>query len=145
MLKKDITYENFNGETLTETFYFNLTKPELVELEVEFKDGFSELLKNIVETQDAKILVREFKRIILLSYGVRSEDGKRFIKNDELREEFSQTGAYDALFMEFVMDADKGADFIKGILPKDLASAVEAANVELPAVPEVEETKTEAS
>ena len=120
MLKRDITYENYNGETVTETFYFNLTKTEIVELEVGYSGGLEAFIQKIIDTKDNAGLVREFKKIVLLAYGVKSEDGKRFIKSDELREEFSQTAAYDALFMDLATNDDAAANFIKGIVPKDL-------------------------
>ena len=120
MLKRDITYEDFNGETITETFYFNLTKTEIIELEVEYKVGLEETIKAIIKAQDNKSLIAEFKKIVLLAYGVKSEDGRRFIKSDKLREEFSQSAAYDALFMDMATNEDSGANFIMGIIPKDL-------------------------
>lgn len=125
MLKKEITYENFDGEETTETFYFNVSKPEIIELEVDIQGGFGRMMERIVEANDTKLLIQEFKRIILLAYGVKSEDGKRFIKSDELREEFTQTAAYSELFMQLALDADAAADFIKAILPRDLSDTIE--------------------
>jgi hypothetical protein len=127
MLKHDITYENFDGETVTETFYFNLTKTEIIELEVGYEGGLEATIKRIIETKNNAALIAEFKRIILMAYGVRSEDGKRFIKNDQLREEFTQTPAYDELFMRLATDADFAADFIKGIVPKSMQEEMEKA------------------
>lgn len=126
MLKREIVYEDFNGNTVSESFYFNLSKSELVELEVSEKMGFEQYIQRIIEAKDHKTLIAEFKKIILLTYGVKSEDGKRFIKSDELRQEFSQTAAYDALFMELSTHDGAAATFIKGIVPKDLADNVEA-------------------
>jgi len=125
MLKRNITYEDFNGETVTDTYYFNLSKTEIVELEFEYEAGLEQALQRIIETKDHKALIAEFKKIVLLAYGVKSEDGKRFIKNDELREEFSQTAAYDALFMELATDANAAGDFVTGIIPKDMVPAVD--------------------
>lgn len=129
MLKRDITYEDFNGETKTETFYFNLTKTEIVELELSYEGGLEAAIQRIIKAEDVKSLIKEFKRIVLLAYGVRSEDGKRFIKNDELREEFSQTAAYDALFIELATNDTAAASFVKGIIPTDMAKQID--NVEL--------------
>jgi hypothetical protein len=121
MLKRAITYEDFNGETVTEEFYFNITKSELVELEVGHGEGGIEaFIKRIVKAQDNKELIAEFKRIILLSYGVKSADGRRFMKSDELRTEFEQTAAFDALFIELATSDDAAAKFIQGILPRDM-------------------------
>lgn len=136
MLKRNITYENFDGETVTETFYFNLTKTEIIELEVSYQSGLEGMLKRIIESEDRRALISEFKKIILLSYGEKSPDGKRFIKSDELREEFAQTAAFDALFIELATDDEAGAVFVKGILPADIAKSVaEAEVVELPKPP----------
>jgi hypothetical protein len=135
MLKRDITYEDFDGEKVTETFYFNLSKSEIIELEVGYKEGLQEVLQRIIKTEDRKRLVEEFKKIILLSYGVKSDDGKRFVKNEGLREEFSQTAAYDSLFIELATNDESAATFIKGIIPKDFAKEVEKAEVlNLPAL-----------
>lgn len=127
MLKHDITYEDYNGDTITETFYFNLTKSELIELDVEHGEGMYEWLSNIVKAEDRKTMVAEFKRIVLLAYGQKSPDGKRFIKSEEMREEFSQTAAYNELFMQLAMDENVAATFIKGILPKDLSEEADKA------------------
>lgn len=136
MLKRNITYENFDGETVTETFYFNLTKTEIIELEVSYQSGLEGMLKRIIESEDRRALISEFKKIILLAYGEKSADGKRFIKSDELREAFAQTAAFDALFIELATNDDAGATFVKGILPADIAKSVaEAEVVEIPKPP----------
>ena len=120
MLKRTISFEDFNGEQASEVYYFNLSKSELIELEVGYKAGLQAALTKIIEAEDRQALVTEFKKIILLAYGVKSEDGKRFVKNDQLREEFQQTAAYQQLFMELALDSDKAAEFINGVLPKDM-------------------------
>jgi hypothetical protein len=120
MLKRPITYEDFNGDTKTEDFYFNISKSELVELKATFRGGLEESIKRMIEAKNESGLLAEFKRIILLSYGVKSEDGKRFVKSDQLREEFSQTAAYDALFTELVTNENSAEAFIKGVIPRDL-------------------------
>lgn len=125
MLKRDITFEDFNGDKVTETHYFNLTGTELVELETAYSGGLEKNIETIVEAKDAKTLFAEFKKIILMSYGQKSPDGKHFIKNDELRELFSQSAAFDALVMEFFTDEAVAANFIKAVMPRDLAEAVE--------------------
>lgn len=124
MLKKNVTYEDFNGDSVTETFYFNLSKAELLELEVGFQGGLAETIQKIVKTNDNKTLFDIFKKIVLMSYGVKSDDGRRFIKNDTLREEFMQTAAFDTIFMELATNDKAAADFINGIVPKDLGEAV---------------------
>lgn len=134
MLKKSITYDDFDGGTFTEDFYFNLSKAELVELELSHKGGLSDSLKKIVASEDGAQIISEFKNIILKSYGKRSEDGKRFIKNQQLRDEFESTEAYSVLFIELVTDADAAADFVKGIMPQGLVDE-ETSQLELITTP----------
>lgn len=119
MLKKTITYTDYNDVERTEDFYFNLSKAEITDMELGTTGGLSEKLKKIVETKDQPQIIRMFKEIILASYGVKSDDGRRFIKSPELATEFSQTEAYSELYMELATDAQKAADFINGIVPKE--------------------------
>jgi hypothetical protein len=125
MLKRDITYENFNGELITETYYFNLTKSEILNLDASYSDGLNGAIQKIIDAKDSKALIDQFQKLILLAYGIKSEDGKRFIKNDTLREEFSQSAAYDVLFMELATNDALAAEFMLGIMPKDMAQAAQ--------------------
>lgn len=128
MLKKTITYQDlFTEEEITEDFFFHLSKAELVEMELSHEGGLSESLQKIIAAEDGKGIVDEFKNILLLSYGKRSEDGKRFVKNANVREEFESSEAYSALFMELVTDTDAAIEFINGIIPQGMAE--EAAKV----------------
>lgn len=124
MLKKSITYEDYDGEVLTEDFYFHLSKAELVELEVAEKGGLAKKLQDIVSSEDGAQIIAVFKDIILASYGVKSEDGKRFIKSDDIRNGFAQTDAYSTLFMELATDAKAAAEFVNGIVPKSLSKDI---------------------
>lgn len=134
MLKKSITYTDYNGTERTETFYFNISKAELMEMELGTTGGYAEMLQRIVETQDAPSLIKIFKDLIFKAYGVKSSDGKRFIKSQELSEEFAQTEAYTVLFMELATNAEAGAEFVNGILPQDLVA--QAANNKLKLAPD---------
>lgn len=122
MLKRDITYEDLNGQKQTETFYFNLTKREMVEMEVEHKEGIGAWFQKVLAAKDRKAIVQQFQELILLTYGEKSDDGKRFIKNDELRTEFSQSCAYEVLFEELASDDKKAASFFLGVLPNEIAA-----------------------
>lgn len=135
MLKRSITYEDFNGDSVTEDFYFNLSRTEIVDLETSVEGGLEATLKRIIATKDGAAIVKEFKRLVLVSYGKKSDDGKRFIKNDQMREEFSQTAAYDSLFMELAMDENAATEFIKGIIPAGLVKEVESVPAIVPPVP----------
>lgn len=119
MLPKTITYTDYNGVERTETFYFNLNKAELAEMQVAKVGGLDAMLQKIIETQDIPGIADIFKKIILKSYGEKSADGKRFIKSEELSTAFSQTEAYSELYMELATDADKASQFVNGIIPKE--------------------------
>ena len=121
MLKKNVTYTDYNGNERTEDFYFNLTKAEIMEMELSTSGGLAEMIQRVVASQDSPTIVKIFKDLVLRSYGQKSLDGKRFIKNDQLREEFEQTEAYSIIFMELATDADAAAKFVNGIVPADLA------------------------
>lgn len=118
MIKKTITYNDYNGVERTEDFYFNLSEAEVMEMELGVTGGMAEMIQRIVQAQDGPTIMQTFKDVVLRSYGVKSPDGKRFIKNDTLREEFSQTEAYSQLFMKLAMDSKAAADFVNGIMPK---------------------------
>lgn len=120
MLKETITYTDYNGVERTEDHYFNLTKAELMEMEMSTTGGLAEMIQRIVAAQDAPAIIKIFKELILSAYGQKSPDGKRFIKKQELRDEFSQTEAYSQLFMKLATDADAAAKFVSGIIPKDI-------------------------
>lgn len=125
MLKKTITYTDYDGNERTEDFYFNLSKAEIMEMELSTTGGLTKMIEKIVAEQDGKKIIEVFKDLVLKSYGEKSADGRRFIKNDEIREAFSQTEAYSDLFMKLATDADEAADFVNGIVPANLNIAEE--------------------
>ena len=125
MLKKTIPYEDYNGTKREEDFYFN------AEMQLEVTGGLDTMLQAIIKAQDIPTIAKLFKQIILKSYGQKSPDGRRFIKSDELSTEFSQTEAYNVLYMELSQDAEKAAEFIKGIIPAKYREVVDTP--ELPA------------
>jgi len=127
MLKETRTYTDYDGNERTEDFYFNLTKAEILEMELSTTGGMENMVRRMIAAQDTPELVALFKKLVLAAYGVKSPDGRRFIKSDALREEFSQTEAYSDLFMELATDADKAAAFVNGIVPVDLADAAKGA------------------
>lgn len=119
MIKKTITYVDYNDVERTEDFYFNLSKAELMEIEMSTSGGLVEMINRIVSAQDAPAIIKVFKELILKAYGVKSLDGKRFEKSDKLRTEFEQTEAYSQLFMELSTDADAASKFVNGIMPSE--------------------------
>lgn len=117
MLKKTITFTDYNGAERTEDFYFNLSKAEVMEMELSTTGGLAEMINKIVSAQDTPSIVKIFKDIILKAYGEKSPDGRRFIKSEELSEAFSQTEAYSELYMELSTNAEAAAKFVNEILP----------------------------
>lgn len=119
MLKKTITYVDYNGNERTEDFYFNLTEVEAMEMELSAAGGLTANIQRIVASQDGAAIFKIFKDLILKAYGEKSLDGKRFVKSKEISDAFSQTEAYSTFFMELVTDADAAAAFVNGITPTD--------------------------
>lgn len=117
MLKKTITYTDYNGLQRTEDYYFNLSMAEVAEMELSVNGGLSETLKRIIDAKEIPSLIKIFKDLILKAHGEKSPDGKRFIKSEELSTAFSQTEAYSTLFMELATDSTAAAAFINGIIP----------------------------
>lgn len=128
MLKKTITYNDYNGVERTEDFYFNLSKAELMEMELSIKGGLTEMINKIVASKDSPALIKIFKELVLKAYGEKSADGKRFMKSDEISTAFSQTEAYSILFMELATDADASAKFVSGIIPDNMKPELDKAS-----------------
>ena len=126
MLKKIITYTDYNGVERTEPFYFNLSKAELMEMELGVTGGMTEMLNKIINAKDGPSLMKTFKEMIMKAYGVKSDDGKRLIKSEELSIAFTQTEAYSVLFMELITDDKAAADFVNGIIPNEIQAEVAA-------------------
>lgn len=130
MLKKTITYTDYDGLERTEEFRFNLTKAELVDMELTTAGTFSETMKRIIAEKDIIRIAKLFKELLLKSYGVKSDDGKRFVKSKELSEAFSQTEAYSDLYIELLSNPEEAAKFFAEVAPKiEEVSEVPAGNV----------------
>lgn len=120
MLKKTISYVDYNGVSRKEDFYFNLSKAELMEMELTTPGGMSSMLTRIIESRDDSEIMKIFKELILKAYGEKSPDGKHFDKSPELSKAFSHTEAYSELFVELASDSEAAAQFVRGIVPSDL-------------------------
>jgi hypothetical protein len=129
MIKKTITYSDFNGNERTEDFYFNLTKAEITKMELSTKGGLAEMIQRIVAAQDTPAIIEVFEDLIKRSYGVKTPDGRGFVKRIEDLEALMSTEAYSQLFMELATDADAASKFVNGVVPADMAkqAALEAA------------------
>lgn len=129
MLKKTITYTDYNDVERTEDFYFNLSEAELMEMELTVDGGMVEKLQRIIKSKNGPEIVKFFKEMVLKAYGVKSDDGRRFIKSDELSQAFSQTEAYSQLYMEFATNDKAAAEFVNGIMPKKVQEKAKAAQI----------------
>lgn len=129
MLKKTITYTDYDGNERTEDFYFNLSKAELLEMEMTTEGGIEKFCQKIIAEKDTKRMMEMWKSMILKSYGEKTLDGKRFVKSQELTDAFIQTEAYSELFMQLATDADAAAAFIAGIVPKKLLEQIDTDSI----------------
>lgn len=134
MLKKTVTYEDYNGVTRTEDFYFNLSKAEIAEMELSTAGGFAGMINKVIAAQDGPTIIKIFKDLVLKAYGEKSADGKRFVKSEEIATAFSQTEAYSQIFMELATNAEAASAFVNGIIPADLAKEVSKQNPALKSV-----------
>lgn len=134
MLRKDITYTDYDGEQKTEVCYFHLTKAEIMEFNLSYKGGMSALLEDMTKTKELSVLIECFKRLILLSYGEKTATGK-FIKSEEISNAFKCTEAYSQLFMELATETDKAIEFINGIVSKDIRDEIDKMGTNVAALP----------
>lgn len=123
MIKWPVTYTDYNGETVSEDYYFNLNKAELIQMQFDANGTYAGFIQRIIDDRDYKMLGKEFRKIILDAYGKKSDDGKHFRKSQEMRDEFEQSEAYATIYYELLSDTDKMAKFIQGVLPADLREA----------------------
>lgn len=117
MLSKKITYTDYDGVQRTETFYFNLSRAELTELQLTYPGGYAEHIERVTDSQDRPAIIALFKDLIKRTYGEKSEDGRRLVKSPELSEAFMQTPAYDELFMEIASNSDFATEFVANVMP----------------------------
>lgn len=116
MFKKSISYTDYNGEKRNDTFYFNLSRAELMEMELSTQNGVEEMIRMMIATKDNAKIVQTFKDLIMKSVGIKSEDGRRFIKSQAIRDDFEQSEAYSEFLMEILSDTKAQTDFINGII-----------------------------
>lgn len=124
MLKKTVTYEDWDGNTRKEDLYFNLTTSELMEMELTTAGGMEKKLQRIVDAQDRETIVKMFKEIILKAYGEKSDDGKRFMKSEEISRAFSETPAYDQIFVELITDEKAAEAFVNGLVSNEMRKRI---------------------
>lgn len=120
MLKKTITYTDYDDVERTEDHYFNISKAELIMMDSSVVGGMRQRLEKIIQSKDNVAIMEVFRDLIHRSYGVKSDDGKRFVKSEEIITAFEQTEAYSELVVELLGNPDKAAEFVNSILPKGL-------------------------
>lgn len=125
MLARKIKYTNLNGEERERTYYFHFSKAEVMEMELSKEGGFEVFIQRIIDTRDQKELVKMFRELIQESYGIKSDDGEQFIKNDKVLNEFIQSEAYSELYMELATNTDAAIEFINGIFPQQIMAEVQ--------------------
>lgn len=128
MIKETITYTDYNGVTRTEDFYFHLNKAEVTKMEMGTKGGLAEKIKRIVAAEDTPAIIEVFEDLIKKSYGVKTLDGRGFMKSKQALDEFMAIEAYSELFMKLATDDEAAARFINGVVPADLSKQIAAAN-----------------
>lgn len=128
MIKKTITYKDYNDTERTEDFYFHLTEAELVDMQMSESGGLGELIQRVTNARDDIVTYNIFKDLFYRAYGEKSPDGKRFIKTKEVKDAFMQTEAASIIFMSLMQNEEEAAAFVNGIIPKKLLE--EAAKVQ---------------
>lgn len=125
MFVKKITFTDFDGNVRTEDHYFNLMQSEIMDMEMGINGGLSNLLNRLLAKQDMASIKDIYKQLIMKSYGIKSLDGRRFEKSEAISKEFTETPAYDVLYMELLSDKEKAVEFLSGIMPKDVSDKVD--------------------
>ncbi len=119
MYKKTMTYQDFDGNERTEDFYFNLTPAECANMELRVKGGYTNYVQRVLNAKDTPEIIKIFQELIDLSYGVKCDDGRKFVKNAEILEDFKSTQAYSDLYMLLGTDDKAAAEFVNAVIPKE--------------------------
>lgn len=131
MYNKSITYTDYNGNERTEVHYFNLSKSEIMKMEMSVAGGLAEMIQRVVEAQDQTAIIKIFEELIQKSYGRKTPDGRGFEKKPEYLDAFISTPAYDELFMELATNAEAAAEFVNKVIPENLAKQLPEAKAAL--------------
>lgn len=120
MLKKTVTYKDLNGKERTETFYFHYFESEIMDMEMSEEGGLAERIQRIIDAKDQPSLLKVIKKFVIDAYGVKSDDGRRFDKSQEVKDAFLQCPAYSKIYMELLTDDKLAADFVNQVVPEDM-------------------------
>lgn len=130
MHKITMTYEDFNGESVTEDLYFNLSKAELLEMNFNARGGLVNYIEAIMNARDTQEIAEFFKLILVKSYGEKTPDGKHFMKTPEIAQKFQCSVPYSELYVKLSTDAAAASEFINSIIPKSLLDDYKKAEAE---------------
>ena len=117
MIKETLTYVDYNGVERTEDFYFHLSKAEILDIETTMPNGsIEEWANSIFATREYDKLWKLFSNLVKQSYGIKSADGRRFMKSEEISKEFSETEAYPVLIEKFLTEPDFASNFFNSLV-----------------------------
>lgn len=120
MIKKTVTYVDYNGIERTESYYFHYTEAEILDMEMSTEGGFAERIQRIIDAKDQTALMKEIKKFVLDAFGVKSEDGRRFMKSQDIKQAFVESPAYSEIWLELLSDDKMASDFVNGVVPENM-------------------------
>lgn len=122
MIKKTVTYKDLNGKERTETFYFHYFESEIMDMEMSEEGGLAERIQRIIDAKDQASLLKVIKKFVVDAYGVKSDDGRRFNKSQEVKDAFVECPAYSKIYMELLTNDELAAEFVNKVVPEDMAA-----------------------
>lgn len=122
MIKKTVTYKDLNGKERTETFYFHYFESEIMDMEMSEEGGLAERIQRIIDAKDQASLLKVIKKFVVDAYGIKSDDGRRFIKSQEVKDAFVECPAYSKIYMELLTNDELAAEFVNKVVPEDMAA-----------------------
>lgn len=126
MIKKTVTYKDLNGKERTETFYFHYFESEIMDMEMSEEGGLAERIQRIIDAKDQASLLKVIKKFVVDAYGIKSDDGRRFIKSQEVKDAFVECPAYSKIYMELLTNDELAAEFVNKVVPEDMAEQLAA-------------------
>lgn len=122
MIKKTVTYKDLNGKERTETFYFHYFESEIMDMEMSEEGGLAERIQRIIDAKDQASLLKVIKKFVIDAYGIKSDDGRRFNKSQEVKDAFVECPAYSKIYMELLTNDELAAEFVNKVVPEDMAA-----------------------
>lgn len=123
MIRREITYKDFNGTKKKAVLYFHVTKTELTSM-VASGIADPDAIRDVIDSKDKKRMYEMMNNFILGSYGIKSEDGEQFVKSKEVREAFLYSAAYDAFMTDLMSSDKKASDFVRGVFPVEVMEEI---------------------